>query len=1111
MKKIIFPLILLFIMNIGVSYSQINNNKEFQFSEVIKKIETKYEVSITFEADIKYTYSKKSVNIILKETTIEGALNETIKNKDISFTKIRDDYYVLSKKGTSKTDDNNNNNTSVIEKNRTITGTVIDENDLSIPGATVVIKETTNGTITDLDGKFSLKITEDAKTLVISFIGYKEQEILLTETKVYNIQLEQKDHQIDEVIVSGVAGRTERKKLTVSVEKLSEQDLKDVPANSAAGILQGKVPGLTMTEASGSPGSGFSLRLRGSTSLTGDQSPLIIIDGIMVQTNLADINVDDIKSVEIVKGAAASSFYGSKAANGVIVITTKRGADIKNDFQIIVRNEYGISQLTKELDLATHHPYQLADDDANYPYTRYEGIEYDEEGEIISGSRLISENAYADKQYSVVNNHQQAFFKQGQFYTNYAGLSRKMKNSNMFFSFENNKNSGIIFETKGYNRRNFRFNADTKIGKRIYFSTSNLYVNTYTDSPGSSSAFSNVLFMNPEADLFAENSDSTLYNVKPDPYSSIIENPLYPLYHRESFAKRNSFLTNFKLKLNLSKAFNLDLKYTYEKLNKYSRAINNLGYLYMDGAYIDGLLSESNSVNDFKTFQSTLNFIKVINKLTMRAKVSYLFEDEYYYYSSALGRGFAWDDVPHFSNVTQDQSELSSYEQKIRSMNIFGIMDFDFRDRYLLSVLIREDGSSKFGSEERWNMYYRVAAAYRLSEDVAIPGFSELKFRAAIGTAGQRPGYSWQYETYSTNDGVTTKLQKGNKYLKPSETREIEFAIDAEIIKKISITASYSMSETKGAFLNLPMAVHYSNGFPNQWRNAADIKTNVVELSLAYQVFNTKNSHLNFTISYDRVRQEVSEIEGGKYYTGPNDAFIFEKGATIGTIYGYKWLTSLEEMSEQLPEAMTIDDYTINSDGYVIIDGTEGTVDEFPILFDKENDGEPDKVEIGNCNPDFNLNFGTNFYFKGFSLYMLWAWKQGGNIYNYTKQYLFRDGRAGEVDQTGKADADKKSVYYYSSFYYMSYFNSHFVEDGTFIRLREASIYYNLKLKKGSKVENVVKSIKFGLIGRNLLTFTKYTGFDPEVATGSDLTNYSYDSFGYPIFRSFTASIQFTF
>jgi hypothetical protein len=212
-------------------------------------------------------------------------------------------------------------------------------------------------------------------------------------------------------------------------------------------------------------------------------------------------------------------------------------------------------------------------------------------------------------------------------------------------------------------------------------------------------------------------------------------------------------------------------------------------------------------------------------------------------------------------------------------------------------------------------------------------------------------------------------------------------------------------------------------------------------------------------------------------------------------------------MKNQLPTGKTIDDYTINSDGYVILKGTEGSKNEKAIPYDSDNDGNPDKIAIGDGNADFHLSLATTYSFKNLTVYLLVDWKQGGDVYNYTHQYTFRDGRAIEFDQFGKADNEKKSFGYYSNFYQQS-INSYFVEDGTYLKFREISIFYTFKPKVWN---GFFKSIKFGIVGRNMLTLTKYSGYDPEVASSGDLTTFAFDDFGYPNFRTISASLEFRF
>ncbi len=1094
MRRVILLTALLFIVSLGFSNSQTKKKQkgQVQFSKVIKKIEKKFDVSITYETDISFQMTKSQAEKVIKMQTVEKALAETVKSKNIMFKKIRDDYYVLSrneKKSFETSEGNINNNI----KERVITGVVTDQDGEPIPGATVLLEKTTIATMTDLEGKFSLSIPTETGTLIISYIGYQTTKITISEETYYSITLKTDEFGLDEIIVSGVAGNTPTKKLTVTVEKVGGEQLNKAPASSTSSALQGKVAGVIVKSGSGDPSSGSSIKLRGVSSIRGSSSPMIIVDGVIVNTSLADISAADIKSVEIVKGAAAASLYGSKAANGVIVVTTKRGKDIKDKFRITVRNEYGITKLANKLELATHHPYQLADDNDEYPFTKYANVVYSENGDVETGIPTPTIEGFADQPYYTIRDHQSIFFKQGKYYTNYISLGKNTENLNMFLSFENYHNTGIIFETEGYGRKNFRFNADVRLNKYFSLSTSNMYMLSHADNAGG--GFGNVLLVAPDIDLFAENADGTPYKIQHDTWSNS-QNPLYPLNYRELTKDKNSYLSNFSLKLDLTNDLYFDAKYTFEKQNILDNDLKPLGYLYGSNSS-EGYLSKANYTANSGNFQTTANYNKSIKDFTVKAKISYLFEDKIWDGFTATGKGFAVEGIPQFNYMTQDQSKNSSKNGEIISENVFGILDFDYKSKYLFSGLVRRDGSSLFGEDQRWHTYYRVAGAYRISEDIKIPGIQEFKLRAALGTAGNRPSFYDQYETYSVSNGKVYKYQLGNRELRPSKSTEKEFALDLQFLKKFNFRASWSETLSEDVILEVPLK-SYLVGFITQVQNAATIESNSLEFSLNYKAISNKNTNLDFNLFYDRVRQKVIQIDIKDYYVG---AFQVAEGENYGVIVGKKWLTSLADMEKQLSEEETISDYEINSEGYVIPAGTQGTVDEKPIALDADKDGNADKVVIADCNPDFNLNLTSTLSYKGFSIYMLWSWKKGGDIYNKRKQNLFVEYRAAEIDQSGKSQ--KKAIYYYSTFYDLSSINSYFVEDGTYIKLRELSLSYTYKLKS-----SFVKSVKISAIGRNLFTITKYSGYDPEVGSSS---NFSYDNYGYPNFRTYTGSLQFIF
>ncbi|MCK5537343.1 MAG: SusC/RagA family TonB-linked outer membrane protein [Bacteroidales bacterium] len=1077
--------------------------KNAQVEGIIKKLENKFHVFITYESSIFNNFKLTNSKSALGTANIEDAFAVLFKGSSLTYKKIRKDFYVIIKTDISI---NYNPKDTVI----VITGTVYDETNMELPGASILVRETTNGTVTDLDGNFSLKISSSAETLIFRFIGYKTVVEKIENKTNFKIHLVPEAIGLDEIVVSGVAGKTSMKKLTVTVAKINADELNEAPASSAATSLQGKIAGVKITQAYGTPGSGASIRLRGSTSITGNQAPLILVDGNIFESSLADINVDDIQSIEVVKGAAAASLYGSKAGSGVILITTNRGNNLEEGkTQIKVRNEYGSSSITKNIELSEHHPYELSLDYKDFDYfTKYEGVRYNEDGSISRGSRRLEEDHISDNEYGFINNNQDNFFNPGSYYTNYISMANRSAKTNIFMSFENNKQSGILFSTKGYNRQNFRVNIDHYLNEKIKISTSNLLISTNSDNPGSTNSFFDLLFLSPDVDLEQENEDGSSYKIKPDPWS-IEENPLYPLYYRERTSTKTTLLSNIIINYELFEWLNFNTKYTIEKQSKDWSTFTPRGYLYGGGQTIDGSIYMEQYSSSYQTFQTTANFNKIFNQLTVKAKISYLYEDKNYHDFWVTGRDFLTANIPQLNNTNAELSSMSSYEGIIRAENIFGIVDFDYKDRYLFSALYRKDGSSLFGVNERWNDYYRVSAAYRISQDIKIPGIDELKIRAAYGTAGQRPGFSYQYETWSISNGALQKSTLGNNDLKPSESEELELALDATIMNRVDLQLSYSKTDTKDVFALAPLASHL--GYPGQWKNVGTLSTWSYEAALGLKIIEKNNLNWKVNLTFDRIRQQITKLNIPEYKTGPKNAFLIKEGETLGAIYGYRWLTSLEEMSEQLMEGQSIDDYVINSDGYVITDGTEGSINESAILWDKDANGVADLTKIGDGNPEFNLGLSSTLSWRNIQLYALFDWKNGGDIYNYTHQYTFRDGRAIEFDQFDKPDEEKKTIDYYSTFYYHTALNSYFIEDASYVKLRELSLYYTISAKNIEALQGRISSIRLGVIGHNMFTFTNYSGYDPEVASGTDLSNFPFDDFGYPNYRTISASIEIKF
>ena len=1018
---------------------------------------------------------------------------------------------------------------------RTVAGTVTSiEDGTSLPGVNVLLKGTTTGTSTDADGRYSLSVPSQGGTLVFSFIGLESKEVEIGGQSTVDVSLAQDVTQLSEVIVSGVAGATSREKLTVSVTKIGSDRLNVVPATSLANSLSGKVAGVRVSNQTGVPGGNVDVLLRADNNLNNVGSgPLIMIDGMILAGGISDINADDIESFEVIKGAAASALYGSRAGNGVIYITTKRGTGLeKGRVAISVRNEVGTQEIANPIDLATHHVYTLASDFASFrgQFTKFDGVTYPSGyygggyNPNIVGNRTIDSDHYMDNEYGIVRDQQDLFFDKGTYLTNYVSIASRGEKSAVFASFENNKQTGVIMNTDGFERQNLRINYDLEATPWLRFSASNLYINTASATPGSGNGvFFNVALAEPDLDLTQPNPDGQPYFLRMNHWDGNLTNPLYGLYKAERNNSTRRWLGNYTANVELAKWINVDLMQSFEVRNFGSKVYFPKDYWTTSGgpvedfgmSYTDGSLTRRADEDVSSNTQVTVNLGGRTGDLSIRGKLSYLMENRKEDMFQVGASVFSYKDVPDLDNfITDNISQATSDSENERASNYFAILGADWKDKILFDGMFRYDGSSLFGEESRWNPYYRVSAGYRISQDVAIPGINELKIRAAYGTAGIRPGFDWQYETFTfTSAGNAIKDQKGNSLLKPSQTAETEVGLNVSFLERFALEAVYAQSKTTDQFLDVQLIPFLNQGFRRQWQNAGTVESKTFEMTLDANW--VKRNALNWSsrIVFSRIRQQITELPIPSYFFGATaggaaSVFYVKEGENYGVMYGETWVRSLDEMAQQLPAGETIDMYEVNSDGYVVRAGTQGTSQELAIKRLDEN-GSILNAKIGDGNADFNMGIANTLSYKGFTLYLLFDIKQGGDVYNGKGQWITRDLRNGIMDQSGVAPENKKAYDYWVNFYNVNAPNSFWVEDGSFVKVRELALGYAIpKAVLSGFLKGAFKNATVKVMGRNLHTWTKYTGYDPEVGTIRE----PYDNTNiYPNFRTMSASLTLDF
>ena len=1010
---------------------------------------------------------------------------------------------------------------------KSVTGTVSDEDGVPIPGATVLVVGTTNGVTTDFDGNYAIMASE-GDVLSVSYVGYTAVESTVGSASTINFTLSAST-QLDEVVVSGVAGATSRKKLSVTVATLSAEDIEAVPASSASGALMGKVAGVSITNL-GRPGSGSTIILRGAANFYGTQEPLVIMDGVFVEGGLDDINVDDIASFEIVKGAAASALYGSRAGNGVIVISTKRGKIGKTN--VSFRSETGFNKITNYMTMNNSHGWELANDweSAKGSYTKLAGITYPAGfasvyaaggAQATIGARTESADNFADNPYGVYNDFQDLFFVEGVVQTNYISVSSGTEKARSLFSFEDYRNEGVMAMIEGYKRQSYRVNLDYDLSDKLKFTTSNNFV-VINNKPGlGGGIFRTSTRLSPDANVTFPNPDGSPYWYKPDPHENEISNPLYGLwnYNRAgSGTKENRFLGSYKLQYVFDSSINAEVEYSFESYDynrtnispydTYTTTGDEVGF-----GYSKGSMSKYNSDDLSQKLQATVNYADEFGKLDVKAKASYLIEDRSTSSFEASGNDFLYKGLPTLDNFDTSTISINSNTTTVRAQNYFAIVGFVWDDKYILDGLYRRDGSSLFGANEKWNDYYRGSAAYRITEDFSIPGVDELKLNVSVGTSGQRPGFSWQYQQVPLSGGTLSSNRiAGNPDLVPSLTTEKEVGLNAVFAGgKLTLEAAYSNQVTSDQFMLVSLFAPANAGKNRQWQNVGDLEANTIEASINLDVYDTDKFTWDLGVNYSSSEATINKLNAPKQQVGSDALFLLQEDTEWGSMWGRKFIRDLATMSKQLPAGESIGDYSINADGLVVKTSDIGTANEKGII-EVDDSGTAVFKQIGNQTADFRVGINSNMSFGDFDLYMLFDWKQGGDIYNRNRQWNTISERSDLVDQAGKPDGLKKTRKYYGSLYDVNQNNDFWVEDGSFFKLREVALTWDFSDQVTSAIPGL-SSAKLSLIGRNIFTLSDYTGWDPEVTNYSSGTQqyFSVDYGVYPTQSTYSLSLKLNF
>lgn len=1008
-----------------------------------------------------------------------------------------------------------------------ITGTVTDSaSGRPIADVQVTVGGTRLGAVTDAQGKYSLGGVPTGPRIIdarrIGYVPSPPRTVTVPDggTVTVNFTIREAALTLQAMVTTGVVDPTSGTRVPFTVGRLDAANL-PVPATNALEAIQGKIAGVTVVP-SGQPGSGTSIMLRSPTSINKGNSPLIVVDGV-IQSNAfgassSDLESMDIESIEVIKGAAAASLYGSRASSGVIQIRTRRGSNIGEGVtRFSARSEYGSNSLGGNMTWAGAHYYQ----------TNAAGDYVDAAGAVVGRNARIARPVYErfqDVSYKdPVYDQVQRFFDPGQFMKNSFNMAQNTERTNWFLSLVNSREDGVVLNSGKYDQNDVRLNLDHQATDKLKLSFSG-YHSRSTRFELYGDTFFDLINQAPDVDLRAPDPDGTPYVYQPDPEGRE-ENPLYVLSTEDRKRKRARTQGSLEGKYSALSWLTFDGNVSYDRSDRRLNFFLDQGVkTELNGSSQLGNISNTTGTTNTINAAASANLLKAFGKITMRSTLRALMESESNEVTTAEGVDFAVPGVHSLDNVKT--RFVSSSLEEIKASGYFATLGADYDGKYIADALVRRDGSSLFGANERWNTYSRFSGAWRVAQESwwMFPALNEFKLRASRGTAGGRPSFNDQYETFSFNSaGGIVKQNLGNKNLKPELATETEIGMDAILKGRYSLQLSYAKSKVVDQLIQVPLAGFF--GYGQQWQNAGTVEGNTIEGTVEAQVIRRPDLSWKVGLVADRSRNEVTEFKRSCFTTGTIGYRC--AGTGLSEMYGFQFLHNASQLPADAQARAS--EFNVNDEGLLVYVGPSKTYKQgqdaagwgstpvtigtsvygwgLPITM-KDSTGSAAVVRIGNGLPKFKWGFTNSVTWKSFDLFTLIDAAVGGDAYNQTNQRMYQWAKSADVDQTGKAQELKKPIEYYVSLYAANSPTDYFVEDAGYVKLREVSLKYRF----GGKMLDVISPFgatgaSFSLVGRNLLTSTKYKGYDPEV--GGTLTRL--DSFDYPRYRTFTGSFEIIF
>ena len=1008
---------------------------------------------------------------------------------------------------------------------RKIKGTVVeDATGDPMPGVTIRIKGRTEGTITDYEGKFSIRAKE-SDVLIFSFIGMVTQEVPVGLNKDLTITMVGDLEELEEIVVTGY-GTTKAKDVTGSIKSIKLDEIADNSSTSVDDMLQGRLAGVRLNKAEGGPGQAMVFEIRGSNSITGSSDPLYIVDGFPVDdpTYITTIAPEDIERIDILKDASATAIYGSRGSNGVVIISTKSGTD-ESITKINANVQNGVSVVPQERRLDV--------------LSTYEFVKLQEE---------LGSTSYADPElYRNIEgtNWQDEIFQPGNFNRYNVSMQSGNDLTRLFSSFGYVNEEGTMIST-GFERFTGRLKVDHKINKKLEVGINASYTNTEYEgmkiSTSTVSAIKSAIMFRPVLPISEDEEQDELEDLNAGYFPPVLTLNNTDRSEPRDVIQVNTYL-NYKVAKNLK--FRTTFGYTYD--NKSVKTFYNEG---TNQAWrgVDGINGSINtSLRRSWVNENTLTYNLRKDKHHLNVLAGLTFQDTQIFTTFMKSNLFPFDDFGwnDFSLGISPQVSQSGLSQN-RLMSGLGRVNYTFNDKYLLTASFRADGSSKFPTNNKFGYFPSFAIAWRAIEEGFIQNlnvFSNLKLKAGFGTTGNnRVGNFDSVITYGSGNGYyfgnnyypgIYQKKLANTDLKWETTQQYNVGIEMGFLKNRIIL------ETEGYYkltddLLLDALVPPSAGFTGVKENRGSISNYGLELSLHTVNVHTKDFKWtsNFNISFNRNEVLKLSIGEDERLYNPNVGGIFSEeniyglfvGEAVGVMYGYKRVGTYQ-VDDFVHNPQT-GEYTLR-DGVIDLEHTAGTLAPgMPKYADLDGNGivdENDRDIIGNPNPLHHGGIQNTFEYKGFDLGVLVTWSYGNDIFNGNRAVFGVPGAQrnrnylAEVANRWTPDnpvddgvwAAPVGERTYIPVYSGKMMSDFWIEDGSYIRIKNIALGYTLPKNISDKIN--FERIRLSATVDNVFVFTKYSGYDPEVSVKNEALNRGIDYSAYPKGRTYTLGLNVTF